>query len=121
MARGSPAHEIGDGHILTDRCVDDTRAALQPYSFRSVHPYPLMRSAPLPLFLPSSDATERQHQADDHSLSRRTVIAQAYRQLKGVHPSLLRPKPPRGAAPHVALNVSFKGESVLGQGGEWME
>jgi E3 ubiquitin-protein ligase HERC2 len=54
-----------------------------------------------------------------HSLSMNTVVGQTYAQLRGVASSRLRPVPPRGAAPHVALNVTFVGEKVLGQAGPY--
>jgi hypothetical protein len=58
-------------------------------------------------------------QLDLHSLCRNTILGQTRTQLLGVDLARLRPAPPSGGAPHVALNVSFIGESVLGQAGPY--
>jgi E3 ubiquitin-protein ligase HERC2 len=50
---------------------------------------------------------------------KKSVFGQAFEQLKDVPSERLRPARPRGAAPHVTLNVSLVSEKVLGQGGPY--
>jgi len=56
---------------------------------------------------------------DVHTSVGDTIFGQTFRQLKDVCASRLRPAQPRGTSPHVALNVVFVGEQVLGQAGPY--
>ena len=60
-------------------------------------------------------------QKDAVSLLSDSLLGQTYKQLKGVAAAALRRPRGRGGAPHVAFNVQFEGESVLGQGGPYRE
>ena len=62
---------------------------------------------------------QRRTDLDFRALARETVVGQAFEQLRGVDSVRLRPIPPRGGAPHVALNCTFVGEKVLGQAGPY--
>jgi len=61
----------------------------------------------------------RQRLYDIHTSISSTIFGQTYKQLKDVSPNRLRPAQPRGTAPHVALNIVFEGEQVLGQAGPY--
>ena len=60
-------------------------------------------------------------QKDAVSLLSESLLGQTYRQLKGVSAAGLRRPRGRGGAPHVAFNVQFEGESVLGQAGPYRQ
>mmetsp|Transcript_21568 Transcript_21568/g.30480 ORF Transcript_21568/g.30480 Transcript_21568/m.30480 type:complete len:524 (+) Transcript_21568:135-1706(+) len=68
---------------------------------------------------PVAQANAEQPEMDLFSLVAPTVLGQAFHQLRGVEPAKMRPAPPKGAAPHVALNITFAGEKVLGQAGPY--
>lgn len=61
----------------------------------------------------------RKQLSDVHSLAGDTIFGQAFRQIGSVAASRLRPPQPRGASPHVSINVIFEGEHVLGQAGPY--
>lgn len=56
---------------------------------------------------------------DARGLASGTVIGQAFEQLRGVDPTRLRPPAPRSGGPHIAFNVTFAKEKVLGQAGPY--
>jgi len=58
-------------------------------------------------------------QADDfHS---KYMFIMAYEQLKDNDLAMLRPKKPAGAEPHIAFDIVFRGEHVVGEGGPYRQ
>lgn len=49
------------------------------------------------------------------------MFTQAHNQIKEMDIGLLRPKKPQGAEPHIAFEIIFKNEHVVGEGGPYRQ
>lgn len=49
------------------------------------------------------------------------MFSTAYEQIKDLDLATLRPKKPAGAEPHIAFEIIFKGEFVVGEAGPYRQ